>query len=64
MDHWIKRFRSAKPIDEQQPVLIPGDLERESEIIRRKEGIPLVDAVVDDLKSIADKFSVQLPDYI
>src|SRR5215213_2472830 len=27
MDHWIERFRSAKPIDENQKVLIPGDPE-------------------------------------
>jgi len=39
-------------------VLIPGDPEREMEMIRMKEGIPLVDSVVEDLRVIAQKFSL------
>ena len=40
-------------------VLIPGDPEREMESIRMKEGIPLVASVVDDLKEVGKKFSIQ-----
>jgi hypothetical protein len=32
------------------------------EIDRRAAGIPLLQAVVDDLKSLADKFSVPFPE--
>ncbi len=58
MDQWIERFHAAKPIDENQPVLVPGDPEREMENIRMKEGIPVVQLVVDDLKSLGKKLRV------
>ncbi len=59
MDNWIQRFRSAKPAEGHEKVLIPGDPEREMETIRMKEGIPLVESVVADLKEVADKFSLK-----
>jgi len=40
--------------------LIPGDIERETEIIRKKEGIPLFDSVVEDLKKVGEKMGVEL----
>src|SRR4051812_11683299 len=40
MDHWIERFRNAQPAPGHERVLIPGDPEREMEIIRGKDGIP------------------------
>jgi L-2-hydroxycarboxylate dehydrogenase (NAD+) len=60
MDNWITRFRQAKPAEGFDKVLIPGDPEREWESIRRKEGIPLHSAVVEDLQSIAQRFDVPL----
>lgn len=59
MDNWIKRFRAAKPADGYDKVLIPGDPEREMEIIRIKKGIPVVESVVNDLKSLANEFGIQ-----
>lgn len=58
MDKWIRRFRSAKPVPGQQRVLIPGDPEREMEAERRLSGIPLLPAVVNDLKGLAEKLGV------
>ena len=58
MDHWIKRFRAAIPLDPEQPVLIPGDPERAMEAIRSEAGIPLLDVVVEDLKSLAEKMEL------
>jgi LDH2 family malate/lactate/ureidoglycolate dehydrogenase len=58
MDKWIKRFKSAKPVEGQEKVLIPGDQEREMQIIRRREGIPLVDVIVTDLKELGNKMSI------
>ncbi len=58
MDNWIRRFRSATPIPGQQKVLIPGDPEREMEALRRSVGIPLLPAVVEDLKTLAQKLGV------
>ena len=57
MDTWIRRFRSAKAVEGKQ-VLIPGDPERELEAIRRLEGIPLLNPVVEDLKSLASRFNI------
>jgi len=59
MDNWIQRFRKAKTVKGEEKVIIPGDPEREIEAIRMKNGIPLVNAVSDDLKALSDRFSLQ-----
>jgi L-2-hydroxycarboxylate dehydrogenase (NAD+) len=58
MDNWIRRFRSSKPVAGEAKVLVPGDPEREMQIIRRKEGIPLLEPVVNDLKGVGEKLGV------
>ncbi|MDE3252283.1 MAG: Ldh family oxidoreductase [Bacteroidota bacterium] len=60
MDNWIGRFRQAKPAPGYEKVLIPGDPEREMEAIRKKEGIPLVESVVQELRQVGDRFSLHL----
>ncbi|THU32028.1 Ldh family oxidoreductase [Niastella caeni] len=60
MDNWIRRFRSAKTVEGEEKVLIPGDPEREMEAIRMQEGIPLLDAVVNDLSTVGEKFGLSL----
>jgi L-2-hydroxycarboxylate dehydrogenase (NAD+) len=62
MDKWIKRFRSAKTIEGQQKVLIPGDPEREMEIYRMKNGIPLLKPVIEDLKFLAETWEIPFID--
>ncbi|RYZ25613.1 MAG: Ldh family oxidoreductase, partial [Chitinophagaceae bacterium] len=61
MDIWIERFRSAKTAEGYERVIIPGEPELQSEKERRKNGIPLHHAVVDDLKNLAEKFHVPFP---
>jgi L-2-hydroxycarboxylate dehydrogenase (NAD+) len=56
MDNWIRRFRSAKTVSEQSRVFIPGDPERELTEKRMNEGIELLPAVVEDLRSLAKRF--------
>jgi L-2-hydroxycarboxylate dehydrogenase (NAD+) len=58
IDHWIEVFRSTKPAPGHEAVLIPGDPEREAEQIRNKEGIPVIQAVVDDLLEISKRTGV------
>jgi len=58
MDHWIQRFRVARPANDDQPVLIPGDPERWMEKERRENGIPLLPAVVEDLRKLSDKLGL------
>ncbi|MEJ7678656.1 MAG: Ldh family oxidoreductase [Segetibacter sp.] len=59
IDNWIRRFRTAKPAQGHEKVLIPGDAEREMEIIRRKDGIPLFGSVVEELKEVGEKMKVE-----
>jgi len=61
MDNWIRTFRSAATVAGQEQVVIPGDPEREMAIIREKEGIPLNEKVISDLKSLADKLQITFP---
>jgi LDH2 family malate/lactate/ureidoglycolate dehydrogenase len=60
MDNWIKGFRSARPIKGQEKVLVPGDPEREFVHERMKNGIPLLDMVVEDLNKLGERFAVAL----
>jgi len=59
MDKWIETFRNSKPAEGQEKVLIPGDPEREMEVIRRKEGIPIMPALVDKVNEIAMELGIE-----
>jgi LDH2 family malate/lactate/ureidoglycolate dehydrogenase len=59
MDNWIARFRSAKTVNGQPQLVIPGDPERDAETLRLREGIPLNDKVVADLEELAVKFDLK-----
>lgn len=60
MDNWINRFRSAKPVQGESSVLIPGDPEREMAKERLKNGIPLNEKVVEDLTILASRYGLSL----
>lgn len=59
MDNWIERFKQTKPFDSNNPVLIPGEPEFVIEKQRSKEGIPLVESVVHELKELGERFEVE-----
>ncbi len=58
LDNWIERFSSARPIHEDQKVIIPGEPELIAEKDRTINGIPLIDEVCKDLNSLADKLGI------
>ena len=58
LDNWIERFKSAKPIDSNQPVVIPGEPEFDAEANRKVNGIPLIENVVNDLNELALKLGL------
>jgi L-2-hydroxycarboxylate dehydrogenase (NAD+) len=58
MDNWIDRFKNATPINEEQKILIPGEPERLIELERMKNGIPIEESVVNDLKLLAQKLQI------
>jgi LDH2 family malate/lactate/ureidoglycolate dehydrogenase len=53
IEAWIERFKSSTPIDDDNPVLIPGEPETKMHQIRLKEGVPVISAVYEDLSEIA-----------
>lgn len=58
LDNWIERFKSAGTVDPGKTVIIPGEPEYEFEQERKITGIPLIDAVVEDLNTLADKLKI------
>ncbi len=60
MDLWIRRFKSAEPIAEDQPVIIPGEPETEIHAFRMQNGIPLLEVVWNDIMQTAEKFKIKL----
>ena len=61
MDQWLKRFRQANPAKGFEQVLVPGDPERIMETERKNNGIPLMNAVVEDLEYLAGLFKIPPP---
>lgn len=58
IDEYRREMQSAKATPGTDGPLIPGDPELEAEKIRSKEGIPLLPAVVDDLRDVANQTGV------
>ena len=58
MDNWITRFKASSTVHRDEKVIIPGEPETEAETERQANGIPLVDAVVNDLNGLAEKFNI------
>jgi LDH2 family malate/lactate/ureidoglycolate dehydrogenase len=60
MDNWIRLFKNAKAINEKEPVIIPGEPERQLEKERRITGIPLSEEVIDDLQMLGERFGLRI----
>jgi len=60
IDDYIRVFRATKPAPGTNGPLIPGDPEREAEKWRRKNGVPLILPVVDELRDISQKTGIPL----
>ncbi|MEO8795668.1 MAG: Ldh family oxidoreductase [Daejeonella sp.] len=55
MDNWISRFKSSKTVHPNQKIIIPGEPELEAEKFRKENGIPIIEAVYNDLNDLAVK---------
>ena len=60
MDTWIERFRASETVNPKDTVLIPGDPEREMTEERLKNGIDLLDPVVEDLQKLGSELGEAL----
>jgi LDH2 family malate/lactate/ureidoglycolate dehydrogenase len=58
MDEWIYTFKNAKPDNNHNEVLIPGEPEFRNELENRQKGIPLIDEVISELKSISSRYNI------
>jgi LDH2 family malate/lactate/ureidoglycolate dehydrogenase len=59
LDNWIERFKSAKTVDPDKKVIIPGEPEYDFEQERKVSGIPIIDVVVNDLNELAAKLEIE-----
>jgi LDH2 family malate/lactate/ureidoglycolate dehydrogenase len=48
----LGRMRGIAPVDPAAPVLIPGDPEHDSTALRRREGIPMVATLVEEVRNV------------
>lgn len=60
IDDWIRTMRATKPAPGTNGPIIPGDPERLAHEQRKVSGIPLVSAVVDDLRTIESETGIKL----
>jgi L-2-hydroxycarboxylate dehydrogenase (NAD+) len=58
VDDYIRTFRATKPAPGTKGPLIPGDPEREAEKTRRKNGVPLILPVIEELQDISAKTGI------
>jgi len=58
VDELVDSLRATEPLDPGQAVLVPGDPERAAAAERRRDGIPLARAVVEDMRAIAQALEV------
>jgi LDH2 family malate/lactate/ureidoglycolate dehydrogenase len=62
IDDMVRTLRKTRPAPGTGGPLIPGDPERESEVVRGREGIPLTQPVVDELRDISRRTGISLGD--
>ena len=58
VDDYIRVFRATKPAPGTNGPLIPGDPERQAERTRRDKGVPLIPAVIEELRDISLKTGI------
>lgn len=60
VDDWVRTLRATRPGPGTDGPLIPGDPERQAEAERRRNGIPLLQTVVADLRYISERTGIPL----
>ena len=59
IDHWIRSFHSAKRMNPDQPVYVPGEKEFIHEAERTANGVPLNPKVIADLEDLDQRFGLK-----
>lgn len=58
IDTWIARFKSAEPVNSNEPVLVHGEPEKAHYHERKTKGIPLNDKVYEDMVALGHKLRI------
>src|SRR5215471_17027271 len=58
IDEYVRVFRATKPAPGTNGPLIPGDPEREAEKERRRNGVPLILPVIEELREISQETGI------
>ncbi len=59
MDRELRTFKQSTPAPGQTRVYVAGEIEHENEIAFRRDGIPLIAPVIDDLDRLADDLGIE-----
>jgi L-2-hydroxycarboxylate dehydrogenase (NAD+) len=62
VDEMVRTLRKTRPAPGTTGPLVPGDPEREAEAIRRRDGIPLLGPVVEELRDISRQTGIPFAD--
>lgn len=60
MDAMVAAIHRAPVAPGYERVIVPGEMEHETEAIRRRDGIPLRESEVRDLRALAERYDVPL----
>jgi LDH2 family malate/lactate/ureidoglycolate dehydrogenase len=58
MDRELRAFKDSTPAPGQNRIYVAGEIEHENEIAFRRDGIPLIAPVIDDLDALADELEI------
>jgi LDH2 family malate/lactate/ureidoglycolate dehydrogenase len=61
LEELVDEVKSAKPIDPNRPVVLPGEMEFRRMDSRRKNGIPVAEETVEGLRELAAELNVAFP---
>jgi L-2-hydroxycarboxylate dehydrogenase (NAD+) len=59
MDRELRTFKQSAPAPGQTRVYVAGEIEHENEIAFRRDGIPLIAPVIDDLDALASELGIE-----
>jgi len=59
LDRELRTFKQSAPAPGQDRVYVAGEIEHENEIAFRRDGIPLIGPVIDDLDKLADDLGIE-----
>jgi LDH2 family malate/lactate/ureidoglycolate dehydrogenase len=60
MDFWIECFKTSTPTNSKSPVMIPGEPEMNHYHYRLKNGIPIHNKVMEEMRELGNTFKVKL----